>query len=119
MPHARREKRAGDETMRNNVGQARASRPLAVFALQRQQPGAPTLGSHPRPLRGDDLRRRMDEIAQHLPADGGIRIKEPVQDVHAGEPSMRRVAPGAGRWDWFRVRAYAYAAARRWMSERS
>ena len=59
--------------------EARASRPLAVFALQRQQPGAPSLVGHARTLRRDDLGRRVDEIAQHLPADGGIRIEQPVQ----------------------------------------
>src|SRR5262245_60570361 len=60
----------------------RASGPLAVFTLQRQQSHAPTLGGHPRALSCDDLRRRMDKIAQHLPADGGVRIKQPVQYGH-------------------------------------
>src|SRR6266542_1609947 len=64
--------------------EARASRPLAVFALQRQQSCTPALGGHPRALRRDDLSRSMDKIAQHLPADGGVRIEQPVQYGHAG-----------------------------------
>jgi hypothetical protein len=66
--------------------EARASRPLAIFALQRQQSGTPALGGHPRALRRDDLSRRMDKIAQDLPADGGVRIEQPVDSVHG--PSL-------------------------------
>ena len=68
--------------------EARTSRPLAVFALQRQQSGAPALGGHPRALRRDDLSRRMDKIAQHLPADGGVRIEQPAQYGHAAESNI-------------------------------
>jgi hypothetical protein len=63
-------------------GEERASFPLAVSALQGQQPGAPSLGGHPRPLRCDDFSRRIDEIAQHLPPDGGVRIEHPIQHGH-------------------------------------
>jgi hypothetical protein len=65
--------------------EARASGPLAVFALQGEESGTPALGGHARALCRDDVRRRMDKIAQHLPADGGVRIEQPVQDVHAAE----------------------------------
>ena len=59
--------------------EAGAARPLAVFPLQRQQSGPPTLAGHPRALRFDDLGGRMDEITQHLPADGRVRVEQPVQ----------------------------------------
>src|SRR6267142_3995450 len=72
--------------------EARASRPLTVFALQRQQSGTPPLGCPARALLRDDLSRRMDQIAQHLPADGGVRIEEPVQNVHAPESTIREIA---------------------------
>ena len=72
--------------------EARASRPLAVFALQRQQSGTPALGGHPRALRRDDLSRRMDKIAQRLPADGGVRIEQPVQG--AMRPSLVALEAG-------------------------
>jgi hypothetical protein len=58
---------------------ARASRPLAVFALQRQQSVAPALDDRPGPLSEDGRCGRVNKITQHLPADGGIRIKQPFQ----------------------------------------
>src|SRR5262245_343368 len=63
--------------------EARASRPLAIFALQRQQSGPPALGGHSRALRRDDVSRRLYKITQYLPPDGGIRIEQPVQYRHA------------------------------------
>jgi len=63
-------------------GEERASLPLAVLALQIQQPGAPPLGGHPRSLLRDDLSRRIGKIAQRLPPDRGVRIEHPVQDGH-------------------------------------
>ena len=36
-------------------------------------------------LRRDNLRRSMGKIAQHLPADGWVRIEQPVQYGHAAE----------------------------------
>jgi hypothetical protein len=63
-------------------GKARASCPLAIFALQCQKPGAPALSNYPRAFRFNYFDRRMGEILQHLPADGGIRIKKPIQYNH-------------------------------------
>jgi hypothetical protein len=69
-------------------GKAGPSRPLTVVALQRQQSGTPAFSGYPRTLRSDNLSRRMDKIAQHLPPDGGIRIEQPVQHRHAAEHSF-------------------------------
>ena len=62
--------------------EVRAARPLAVLVPQRQQPGAPALGRHPRPLRRHDLGRRVRKIPQHLPADRRVGVEQPVQDGH-------------------------------------
>jgi len=35
-------------------------------------------------LRPDDVSRRMDKIAQHLPADRGIGIEQPIEWGHGG-----------------------------------
>ena len=67
------------------AGEARAARPLPVFALQRQQSGTPPFRSHALALRGDDLGRGMDEISQHLPADGGVGVEQPLHHGHAAE----------------------------------
>lgn len=62
--------------------EACAPSPLAIFALQRQQPGTPALRGHPRALRGHGFNRCMNKVAQHLPADGRVRIEQPVQYSH-------------------------------------
>lgn len=64
-------------------GKVCASRPLAVFPLQGQQPGTPPVGRHPPPLCRHDLSRRACKITQRLPSYRGIRIEQPVQDGHA------------------------------------
>jgi hypothetical protein len=66
-------------------GEAGASRPLAILALQGQQPRAPALPGHLCALRRDNLSRRLHQIVQDLPADGGIRIQQPVHHGHAGD----------------------------------
>src|SRR5262249_5980304 len=65
--------------------EARASRPLTVCALQREQSGTPALGCHSRALRRDDVYRCVDKIAQYLPPDGRVRIEQPIQYGHAAE----------------------------------
>src|SRR6185436_15652086 len=62
--------------------EARASRPLAVCSLPREQSRAPALGGHARALGGDSFRRRTQQIPQYLPADCGIRFEEPVRNAH-------------------------------------
>ena len=64
--------------------EACASRPLAVFTLQCEQPGAPSFGGDARALRRDDFCWGMDKIAQHLPANGGVGIEQPSLYGHAG-----------------------------------
>jgi len=60
----------------------RASRPLAVFALQCQQSGAPPLGGHARPFRRHELSWGTGKITQCLPANGRVGIEDPVQHRH-------------------------------------
>jgi hypothetical protein len=60
----------------------RAAVPLSVIALKRQQPGTPAPGSYLAPFGGHVLRRGINQVLQHLPADGGIGVEQPVQDVH-------------------------------------
>ena len=69
--------------------EARASRPLTVFTLQRQQAGTPPLDGHARALRCDDPCRGRDQIAQHLPANGRVRIKQPVEHLHGTEDNKK------------------------------
>ena len=52
--------------------------PLAVGALLVEQTRAPSLRRDARPFARHDLRRRVGEVAHDLPADGGIRVEEPV-----------------------------------------
>jgi hypothetical protein len=60
----------------------RASLPLAVVALEVEQPGTPAIGGHPRPLGRDELGRRLGEVTQRLPVDGGIGIEQPLHHGH-------------------------------------
>src|SRR4029078_9971202 len=73
--------------------EARASRPLAVSSLQRQQSRAPALGGHACALGGDGLRRRRHQITQHLPPDRGIRIEEPVRAAHTPDYTGPHATP--------------------------
>ena len=68
--------------------EARATVPLTVFSLECQQPRTPTFCSDSRALCRDDLSRRTDDVAYHLPANGGIRIEQPIDDGHAAESNM-------------------------------
>jgi hypothetical protein len=68
--------------------------PPAVWRLEREQPGASALGRDPRPLGGDDVRRLVGQVAHHLPADRGLGVEEPIDDVHghAAEAPAERAA---------------------------
>ena len=81
-------------------------RPLGQYAPPPHGPSAPWAARSwaPQPSRGDlralgrDLvGRRIGQVAHHLPADGGIGVEQPVDDVHAlhgGE-----LYPDTGRQD--------------------
>ena len=77
-------------------GEARATRPLAVFALQGQQPRTPPLGGHPRPFRRHSVGRRVGEIPQRLPPDGGIGVQHPIEYGHGLLPGRAVAASAAG-----------------------
>src|SRR6185503_7130864 len=66
----------------------RASLPLAVLALHREQPSAPTFTRDPRALRVDDVGRGVGQVAHDLPAEGGVGVKQPVHNPHS--PSLAR-----------------------------
>lgn len=55
--------------------------PLPVDIAQCRQSSAPSLGGDPRPLGGDEVIGRVDQIAQHLPTDGRVAIEEPLVDA--------------------------------------
>jgi hypothetical protein len=40
---------------------------------------------YPRPLGCDSLGWRMDEVAQDLPADGGVGVEKPIEYGHVAE----------------------------------
>lgn len=61
------------------------ARPLTVFALQRQESRSPARGDYLLSLPRDNLRGRIDKITQHLPANGWVRIEQPIQYRHAAE----------------------------------
>ena len=62
--------------------EAGAAVPQPVITCERQEAGAPALVLHARPLGGDLVGRRTGEIAQDLPADGGVPLQQPVDHIH-------------------------------------
>src|SRR5262245_59635044 len=62
--------------------------PLAVFALQLEQPCTPALSRNASAFSSHDLCRCVNQIAQHLPPNRRIRIKQPPEHVHAAESNM-------------------------------
>ena len=50
---------------------------------------SPALGLDPGALGGDQLGGRPGEVAQHLPPDRGITVKQPVDDVHGCDGRSR------------------------------
>ena len=62
--------------------EAGAAIPQPVGALERQEAGAPALVLHARSLGGDLVGRGIGEIAQHLPADGGVALEQPIDHAH-------------------------------------
>ena len=56
--------------------------PRAIGALAGENLGAEPFARNARTLRGDRRRRGVREIAQRLPANGRVRIEQPVDRVH-------------------------------------
>ena len=56
--------------------------PRAVRSLAGENVGAEPFARDAGALRGDRLRRGVREIAHRLPADGRVRIEQPVDSVH-------------------------------------
>ena len=78
-------------------GEERAALPLAVVALQGQQPGAPPFGRDAGALRRDDFCRRIGKVAQHLPTNGGVGVEQPVQGAHRPSlAALELLSEGAG-----------------------
>lgn len=69
-------------------GEAGAAGPLAIVTLESEELGAPAFGSNAGTLRGEGFGRGGGEVAEDLPADGGIGVEEPVKNGHGGEFSV-------------------------------
>jgi hypothetical protein len=64
---------------------------------RRMSLNSPTLDDgRSRTLGCDDLRGRVNKIPQHLPANGGIRIKQPFQYAHKAAFSVRGLSHRIG-----------------------
>src|SRR5207302_5844768 len=68
-----------------------ASIPLAVRALDGEQPRAPALGGYAGAFSRDVLGGRIRQVAHHLPADRRVRIQQPAGGVHWGLSHFRRI----------------------------
>jgi hypothetical protein len=73
--------------------EARPARPQPVGILEREEPGTPPLVLHARPFGRHLLARGVREIVQHLPADGGIALEQPVDHLHEGTLTTARPEP--------------------------
>ena len=63
---------------------------------ERQQLSAPALVRHTRAFGRNLVGRRIEQVSHHLPPDGGIGIKQPVNNRHVGPSSFDgMVAPVA------------------------
>src|SRR5205814_6995563 len=59
-----------------------ASIPMAVLRLKGEQPCAPAFARDARTLGRNLFLRCIGEVAKHLPADRGIGVQQPGDDVH-------------------------------------
>ena len=82
---------------RDPLRRVRAAAPLPVLALEREQPSAPTLRGDAGALGCDDVRRLVGEVAHHLPPDRGIRVEQPLRDIHVHLPSDGSILPWTRR----------------------
>ena len=71
--------------------EAGAARPEPVGILEREEARAPAVVLHLGSRRRHVVRRRIREISQRLPANGGIGLDQPVDHAH-----RRRVIPAHG-----------------------
>src|SRR5207302_8525570 len=67
--------------------------PLAILALEGEQPCAPALAGEPGALCRDVFRGRVGKVTHHLPADRRVGVKQPLDDVHSVLHPPERTAP--------------------------
>src|SRR5690606_30997221 len=60
--------------------------PLTCWPLEGEQFRAPPLRGNPGPLRRDLVVWCVEQVSLDLPADGGIGVEQPVDDLHVGPP---------------------------------
>ena len=84
MGQGRRPRLAEREVTPKARRETRPAAPLPVTVALRQQPGPPALRRDARPFAGYHRRRRVRQVAQHLPADCRVRFEQPVDHVHYG-----------------------------------
>ena len=70
--------------------EASAAVPQPAGILQREQARAPALVLHPGSLGCHVAGRRVHQIPQHLPADGGVAFEQPVDHAHDRRLARRR-----------------------------
>ena len=76
---------AGPPVVDDAPREARAAVPLAVGIARGEQASRPAFLLDAGPLGRDLLGRRLDEVAQHLPADRRVTVEQPVRDLHGGD----------------------------------
>src|SRR4029077_2952297 len=70
--------------------EARAAVPEPVGILAREETRTPAVMLHPGSLSCHVAGRRVREIAQHLPPDGGVTFEQPVDHAHDRRLPARR-----------------------------
>ena len=67
----------------DSPGKEGAATPPPVGVLGGEELGTPALACHPGALSGDLVGWCIGQVAHHLPADGGIRVEQPIDHGHA------------------------------------
>src|SRR5262249_58561797 len=69
--------------------------PLAILALDSEQPCAPALAGDAGTFGRDVLRRRISKVTHHLPADRRVGVQQPLDYIHSVLPQPARIgSPG-------------------------
>src|SRR5690606_17964627 len=76
-------------------GEERAARPRPGVVLEREQPGTEPLGGDARPRGAPDVLRRADDVALDLPAQRGVAVQEP-RDQLGRQVVLHRVVRHTG-----------------------